>query len=218
MDEIRATIDMQNNESHTVIGVATETFITRSNRDGKQREFSIGDFHENFRVGYCFSIHKAQGDTITDDFTIWEHDQMSRRHQYTAMTRAKSKQQISLGILPKGYETGKARNTQRTRKGLAAKIARHKQDDREEGRSVCDVTVDMYHQMIEECGRLCAHCGEEVKVINFHKNDDKQVTLDRINNDMGHTYDNVVIACRACNVRHFYEQEHTKRAITTNLK
>jgi hypothetical protein len=82
---------------------------------------------------------------------------------------------------------------------------------------VCDVTVDMYRHMIKECGRLCAHCEEEVKLFNFHKNDDKQVTLDRINNDMGHTRDNVVIACRACNVRHYHEQEHTKRAITTNL-
>jgi hypothetical protein len=184
--------------------VADATFTTCSNRDGKQREFSISQFHDNFRVGYCFTIHKAQGDTITEDFTIWEHARMPQRHQYTALTRAKSKQQISLGLLPKGFGS---RLTQRIKKSLAAKIAGYTHDDRAKGRSVCDVTVDSFHQMIEDCGRLCAHCREEVKLLDFRKKDTKQVTLDRINNDMGHTRDNVVIACLKCNQSHHYERD-----------
>lgn len=36
----------------------------------------IGAFHTNFLINYCSTTHKVQGDTITEDFTIWDWHRM----------------------------------------------------------------------------------------------------------------------------------------------
>ena len=47
----------------------------------------------------------------------------------------------------------------------------------------------------------CYYCNKEVKVIYEDVRDPKQWTLDRINNDLGHIKDNVVICCLKCNLQ-----------------
>lgn len=204
---LRAAKDMQNNEVLDVVEVDEETLTVRSRNEGnKLRTFPTADFHRLFRVSYCITVHKTQGDTITEDFTIWEHERMSRRMLYTALTRAKHAQQISLGELPEGFKA----YDYRVHKNLDTKLRSHLHTDkRDKLLPACDMTVADYLHKIEESGKQCTHCGEEVKLKNFSTKNPtkwaKQVTLDRKDNSKGHTRDNVVIACLACNRSHHWE-------------
>jgi len=45
-------------------------------------------FNKYFRLNYCSTIHKAQGETIKDNFNIYEWNIMNDKMKYTAITRA----------------------------------------------------------------------------------------------------------------------------------
>jgi 5-methylcytosine-specific restriction endonuclease McrA len=48
---------------------------------------------------------------------------------------------------------------------------------------------------------LCHYCNEKMFLLYDIVRETKQWTLDRINNDIGHQYDNIVIACLDCNLK-----------------
>lgn len=56
---------------------------------------NINNFHDNFLVNYCSTVHKSQGETIYDDFTILDWEKMSTKIRYTALSRAKTPKQIN---------------------------------------------------------------------------------------------------------------------------
>lgn len=204
VEQLRARVDVQNNEMHQLVELDADagTFRTRSLRDDKQRAWDIGALHKTFRVGYCTTVHKSQGDTLTEDFTIWEADRMPAKHAYVAVTRAQRLEQIRLGVLPPGF--GLARE-QRIRKALKAKVSAYRSDDVAKGRPPCDVTVEDFRRLLEEADECCTHCGRGMKLYDFTKGDQQQVTLDRLDNAGGHTRGNVVVACLACNSAHLNE-------------
>ena len=47
----------------------------------------------------------------------------------------------------------------------------------------------------------CYYCKREVQILYENTREPKQWTLERINNNEGHTYDNCVIACLECNLK-----------------
>jgi len=54
------------------------------------------EFQEYFYVGYAITIHKAQGKTIDKPYAIHEWNQLSKRHRYVAISRAKEKSLINV--------------------------------------------------------------------------------------------------------------------------
>ena len=53
------------------------------------------DVYKNFYSGYAITIHKSQGDTYSDQYTIWDWDKLSgerklnRKLRYVAQSRSK---------------------------------------------------------------------------------------------------------------------------------
>lgn len=203
-DKLRALVDMQNNEAQDVKEVTNTSFTTVSRRNGKERVWELSALHEKFRVGYCFTVHKAQGDTIEDDYTIWEEEGMDCKLKYTAVTRAKSKNQIKLGLLPTGYVQ---RLKSKILQNLEKKLQQYRANDKAEGRPVCNISPSTFWRLIQDSGSACKHCGEGVKLRGYTKHDMKQVTLDRKDNLGGHTHGIVVISCAACNQCHRFEED-----------
>ena len=75
-----------------------------------------------------------------------------------------------------------------------------------------DIKKDRYHEnelITEEelyeklvASRLkCYYCSQEVKLIYNFVRDDSQWTLDRIDNNLGHSSENTVISCLKCNLQ-----------------
>ena len=56
-------------------------------------------------------------------------------------------------------------------------------------------------QKLIQCKMICFYCQEKVKLLYLQVRDPKQWTLERIDNQIGHTRTNIEIACLSCNVR-----------------
>ena len=48
---------------------------------------------------------------------------------------------------------------------------------------------------------ICVYCKEDIKLVYEDYRDNKQWSLDRIDNSIGHNKDNVVISCLGCNLK-----------------
>ena len=93
--------EMINNEKFILDGYDNEFLYLSSERpdeEGDQTihkiDVKINDIHKYFLLNYCSTTHKAQGETIKENFTIYDFNLMSKKCKYTALSRAKSAEQI----------------------------------------------------------------------------------------------------------------------------
>jgi hypothetical protein len=86
---------------------------------------------------------------------------------------------------------------------IEKKLASYKQQDILKKRYNCDsfITIDDALALLYECKLLCYYCKEPTILLYTLTREMKQWTLDRINNDVGHTANNVVISCLQCNLK-----------------
>jgi len=86
---------------------------------------------------------------------------------------------------------------------IERKIASYKQQDIEKRRfdSLLFVSLERVIELLKEVECKCFYCQEGVMVLYEKVREKKQWTLDRINNDLGHNHDNVIISCLECNLK-----------------
>ena len=86
---------------------------------------------------------------------------------------------------------------------IEKKMTSYKQQDVE--KKMYDSTKTIKYEnvlsLLLETNSKCFYCKEEVLVLYEKVREEKQWTLDRMNNDLGHTIDNVVLACLQCNLK-----------------
>ena len=89
------------------------------------------------------------------------------------------------------------------KRNVEKKIKSYKQQDIQKGRFFHEknITYEEVIEKLKECNLLCFYCNEHVHLYYDVVREIKQWTLDRINNDLGHYCDNVVIACLHCNLK-----------------
>jgi hypothetical protein len=54
----------------------------------------IEDFNKYFLMNYCSTTHKCQGETIVENFTIYDWNAMDTKLRYTALSRGKKVEQV----------------------------------------------------------------------------------------------------------------------------
>ena len=59
-------------------------------------DIKINDLQKLFCLNYCSTTHKSQGETIMENYTIYDFNFMSKKCKYTALSRAKRTEQIFL--------------------------------------------------------------------------------------------------------------------------
>ena len=72
-----------------------------------------------------------------------------------------------------------------------------KQDERKKRES--ELSFDTILDKLVSSKLNCSYCRKPIFVLYKHAYEPKQWTLDRIDNNKGHTYENCVISCYACN-------------------
>ncbi len=81
---------------------------TRPNDDEEPEDHAIDielrAFMVTFCLNYCSTSHKAQNETITEDFTIHDWDKMRTKCRYTALSRAKKPEQVLFGKIDLPFE------------------------------------------------------------------------------------------------------------------
>jgi hypothetical protein len=70
------------------------------------------------------------------------------------------------------------------------------------------IHLDQVIGKLQESGLKCFYCKEEVYLLYKMVREMKQWTLDRIDNDIGHFHDNVVISCLDCNLKRRKKSSH----------
>jgi hypothetical protein len=70
--------------------------VLTDSMDNSDIEITKEQFQLAFYVNYCSTVHKAQGETFDEPYTIHEWSKMSDRMRYTAISRARSKDLINV--------------------------------------------------------------------------------------------------------------------------
>ena len=88
-------------------------------------------------------------------------------------------------------------------KELKKKLSSYKQQDRVKQKHDADKFISMTSlvQKLVESQLKCHYCQDMVHITGDKKREKKQWTLDRVDNNLGHLEDNVVIACLDCNLK-----------------
>ncbi len=63
------------------------------------------------------------------------------------------------------------------------------------------IKFDETIEKLINCGLICFYCSREMYILYEHVRENNQWTLDRIDNDVGHNRDNVIISCLECNLK-----------------
>jgi len=80
-----------------------------------------------------------------------------------------------------------------------------------------NLTNDSLFESLLSSNLLCFYCLEKIKIVYTDNREMKQWTVDRINNDIGHLQDNIVITCLECNIEKC-RKNHDKFLFTKQLK
>lgn len=73
----------------------------RPDEKGEKKKYiydcPIEDFRDYFLLNYCSTTHKSQGETITEEYTIYDWDCMTTKIKYTALSRAIKYENVYFG-------------------------------------------------------------------------------------------------------------------------
>lgn len=111
-----------------------------------------------------------------------------------------SNEQISM--INQIYLGEKFKDDKLIRKNLKQKINSYKQQDLRKDRYDSNTFIK-YDELLEKLvisKLICEYCRCRVLLMYANKREDKQWTLDRINNDDGHSNSNTIISCLKCNL------------------
>ena len=154
-------------------------------------EVEIDKVQKTFYLNYCSTIHRVQGDTIKQAFTIWDwnHPCMSRKAKYTAMSRATCCENISI--------VGKYEEDDYNDKKIQEKLNSYILSDKEKGFDN-DLTIEKVKKLIMKQNGTCNICNCDLK-FEYSSNDRQQFSVDRIDSRIGHLCSNIQILCWGCN-------------------
>ena len=89
------SLDVVNNEMF-VIKKINDDLITISNEMKKDIEIPTDKFNKLFYLAFCITIHKSQGATFNEKYTIYEWLKQNRKMKYVALSRATDEKNIQI--------------------------------------------------------------------------------------------------------------------------
>ena len=84
---------------------------------------------------------------------------------------------------------------------IKQKIKSYKQTDKEKFNIDNDLTLENVIKILISYNYKCDECGKEI-IIDYKKGCYRQFSLDRINDNNPHNYDNIRLCCLSCNINH----------------
>lgn len=101
---------------------------------------------------------------------------------------------------------------------IKQKLSSYKQQDKNKNRYDVNmfISYDDVIELLQSTSCKCYYCNNIMCILYEYKNEKKQWTLDRINNDLGHNTNNVVCSCLGCNIQK-RKRDHDKFLFTKKL-
>ena len=165
--------------------------------DGSETFITFALERTNFSYSHAHTCHSLQGSTATEGITLLDLDCwfVTREWFYTALTRADDLDKI---FFFDGDLGSRAIKENEFLLKLRSRIQGHRYADEKAGRFYEEedyVTEDDVRALIK-ASLKCFCCGI---YLQLDSDGDDQLSLDRINNDLPHTKDNVRLSCLDCN-------------------
>ena len=91
----RKDLNIFNNERFICEMIKSNKIIIK-NDNGDKIDVNIEDINKLFYLGFCFTTHRAQGETINEDYTIYEWDKMNTKLRYVALSRSTDKKYMNI--------------------------------------------------------------------------------------------------------------------------
>ena len=192
-----------NSETFTIGDIDTEyisMYNERPDENGEKEMYvyacPISEFREYFLMNYCSTTHKSQGETIVENFTIYDWKAMCKKIKYTALSRAKCVEQVCFGkvdfkaVCPDTFATN-----------IDKKIKAHKEFDTLKKYETASPTIDVkgIQKLFVKQNGECVKCGCSMKTCGYAKGDKEQFSIDRIDSKQGHIKGNIQLMCWGCN-------------------
>jgi hypothetical protein len=158
-------------------------------------------FQEFCRLGYCTTVHTAQGETITEPFTIFEARAMDKQLLYTAVSRARYLAQVHLPSAEVEAELGRDDTWDDELRVIGRKLTNYRRQDLNKGRIHPLEAYTRAEDVLLSLRRSdykCEHCRCAMRVMHT-PGDPKQWTLQRHDNSLGHVRGNLGHWCLDCN-------------------
>jgi hypothetical protein len=161
----------------------------------------------NFKMPYAQTGHSLQGLSVKEPYTIFNIRSpfVSMKWIYTALTRTTNLDniQIFMGKLDDGDGINKLKSQ------IERRIESHKNTDKLEQRPCVGAYVNLKWVLDGLKNSKCKYC-----LLDFNITEKNSVSIDRINNALGHTISNCQLICRSCNNgKKDYEGVPKKRGI-----
>ena len=83
--------DIANNDTFTIKEIRTNEIVLDTDV-----VIPLSEFSRLFHVAFCITIHKAQGQTFTESYTIHEWNKLDRRLKYVALSRGTCIENINI--------------------------------------------------------------------------------------------------------------------------
>ena len=139
--------------------------------------------------------HSSQGDTIKEPFCIFEWNHFYARWEWfhTAISRCERLSDVWIYV---GAST-----TSKVESAIYSKITGHKIADAKAGRTYeagTYVDVKWVREELKKNNACCHRCRQRMS-LEDSPGDQKQWSINRLNNDLAHTRDNCEVCCLSCN-------------------
>ena len=85
-----------NSDEGKIMKVNDKNIIVKIEGVEKEIELDYDEFGKSFYPAYCITVHKSQGITIEEDYTIYDWDRMDDRLKYVGLSRAVSHKNINI--------------------------------------------------------------------------------------------------------------------------
>lgn len=143
-----------------------------------------------FRLPYSQTCFVIQGDTIEEPYAIFDVTSplADTKWFWTAITRCRSFKQVWVYVGPPLVEA----------MTINKKLEGYAEQDKKAGRKGSLITRTEVMEVMKTANFCCSLCYGRVELC-YEPGDAEQWSLDRINNDVGHTKDNVRLTHFGCN-------------------
>lgn len=156
---------------------------------------------QDWRLGYALTVHSSQGLTIRDPQKVWIIDDYLQWSNlaYLTVSRVEYMHQLERVTCPpdEGSAETLPLSVNQLRKTIQRKLVSYKRQDKAKGRHF-NLKVDHVLRLKEAQNNHCAICNVAL-LWSYQPKDTEQFSVDRLDNNKGHTRENVRLTCLECN-------------------
>ena len=154
----------------------------------------------DWTLGYVMTIHSTQGMTVTSRLWILDNHLSWSNLTYLAVSRVEHFYQLKRVTIPS--PTSGARGVPEETKKILYKLQNYESQDKKKQRHF-NLTLNDIIDLKKFQNNKCYFCNIDLLWI-FNPRDLQQWTADRLDNNLGHERDNIVLSCLHCNKNRGY--------------